>query len=99
MAVDFDAVRSVVEDFSGFSPEYQKAYLAQADELAEFLAEELPALFDTDRATVAWIIARIMSTLRHKPVSDVGTIITSTSVGYALVAAKGFGVEIPEVAQ
>jgi hypothetical protein len=62
-----------------------------ADMAKGFLAEDLPALSESDRAAVSWFVAELLTGMFELPVRKIGAVLTDTATAYSVATVDLLG--------
>lgn len=90
--MNLDKMRNAKAVFDGFPDGPEKAAMQfGATKARGFLAEDLPALSDSDRAAVAMCVSSIVDDLRGVSAESLSGILLDTSAAYGLAAIDLLG--------
>jgi hypothetical protein len=86
--MDMDDLKNVADIFHQASPETQAHMRPAIDDTHEVLKTEFPAMFESDRAAVAFFIARLLEAFKSEPLCEAFEVLNHTTNSYLLAAAE-----------
>ena len=89
--MDLNKLSKVKAQFDDLDDDYRAAMYADALTIRDYLKRSLPALEDSDRAAVAWVLIEVMSTLCDMPMQAAGQSLLHSIAAYGVAAVDLLG--------
>ena len=89
--MDLNKLSKVKAQFDTLDYDYRVAMYADALTIKDYLKRSLPALEDSDRAAVAWVLIEVMSTLCDIPIQAISQSLLHSIGAYGVAAVDLLG--------